>query len=273
MGSSDLNMKKSWHPQTLANQRRVAEEKHKAEEEAKRVAKIQKELREERQREEMDQLNASVTQKSINKLEWMYSAPSTGMPQTSEEMEEYLLGKRDAMSLLKDKDARENERLTRKPDDKWKEGLFAFSNRDANSERDAIAKTMEDPLAEIKRREHAAVQTMLGNPLNRKRLGLYGRSTGGMTRKVEAQEMIETDIDTAEAAITSIVERMRTNQTTENAQADAQSTKKTREEEKAIVGEEIETAGRLRQPMEAPIHNENVLVPPKGRQWSKHCFA
>ncbi|KAJ2863031.1 RNA-splicing factor, partial [Coemansia erecta] len=150
MGSSDLNMKKSWHPQTLANQRRVAEEKHKAEEEAKRVAKIQKELREERQREEMEQLNASVTQKSINKLEWMYSAPSTGMPQTNEDMEEYLLGKRDAMSLLKAKDTRENERLTRKPDDKWKEGLFAFSNRGANSERDAIAKTMEDPLADIK---------------------------------------------------------------------------------------------------------------------------
>ncbi|KAJ2539549.1 RNA-splicing factor, partial [Coemansia sp. RSA 1933] len=63
MGSGDLNMKKSWHPQTLANQRRVAEEKRKAEEEAKRVAKMQKELREERQREEMDQLNASVTQK------------------------------------------------------------------------------------------------------------------------------------------------------------------------------------------------------------------
>ncbi|KAJ2661081.1 RNA-splicing factor [Coemansia sp. RSA 1200] len=59
MGSGDLNMKKSWHPQTLANQRRVAEEKRKAEEEAKRVAKIQKELREERQREEMDLLNAS----------------------------------------------------------------------------------------------------------------------------------------------------------------------------------------------------------------------
>ncbi|KAJ1665107.1 RNA-splicing factor [Coemansia sp. RSA 1646] len=177
MGSGDLNMKKSWHPQTLANQRRVAEEKRKADEETKRAAKIQKELREERQREEMDQLNASVTHKSINKLEWMYNAPSTGIPQTSEDMEEYLLGKRDALSLLKEKDSRGSEGLTRKPEERWKEGLFAFSNRDANSERDAIAKTMEDPLADIKRREQAAIQAMLNNPLNRKRLGLDGGNT------------------------------------------------------------------------------------------------
>ncbi|KAJ2852956.1 hypothetical protein GGI22_005068, partial [Coemansia erecta] len=68
------------------------------------------------------------------------------------------------------------------------------------------------------------------------------RSTGGMTRRIEEQEMIETaGIDTAEVAIIGIVEGMRTKQTTENAQADAQSTKRMREEEKAIVEEEIET--------------------------------
>ncbi|KAI9476832.1 hypothetical protein BX667DRAFT_459313, partial [Coemansia mojavensis] len=103
MGSGDLNMKKSWHPQTLANQRRVAEVKQKAEEEAQRAAKLQKELREERQREEMDRLNATVTKKTINKLDWMYNAPSVGVPQTSEDLEAYLLGKKDANDLLRDK--------------------------------------------------------------------------------------------------------------------------------------------------------------------------
>ncbi|KAJ2162281.1 RNA-splicing factor [Coemansia sp. RSA 552] len=153
MGGSNLNMKKSWHPQTLANQRRVAEEKQKAEEEAQRAAKLQKELREERQREEMERLNATVTKKKINKLEWMYNAPSTGTPQTSEDMEAYLLGKKDAKELVQQKDSGSE---MRQPDNKWKDGLFAFSNRNANNERDSLAKSMDDPLAEIKRREQAA---------------------------------------------------------------------------------------------------------------------
>ncbi|KAJ2593888.1 RNA-splicing factor [Coemansia sp. RSA 1804] len=188
MGSGDLNMKKSWHPQTLANQRRVAEEKRKAEEEAKRVARIQKELREERQREEMDRLNASVTQKSNNRLEWMYNAPSTSMPQTSEDMEEYLLGNRDAMTLLNDKDPRESKSLTKESSGKWREGLFAFSNRNANSERDAMAKNMEDPLADIKRREQTAVQAMLSNPMSRKRHGLDGNNDGNKERAKEKRK-------------------------------------------------------------------------------------
>ncbi|KAJ1751736.1 RNA-splicing factor [Coemansia sp. RSA 1821] len=151
MGSGDLNMKKSWHPQTLANQRRVAEVKQKAEEEAQRAAKLQKELREERQREEMDRLNATVTKKTINKLDWMYNAPSVGVPQTSEDLEAYLLGKKDANDLLRDKAKHEE-----KQPDKWRDGLFAFSNRNANNDRDTMAKTIEDPLTEIKRRERQA---------------------------------------------------------------------------------------------------------------------
>ncbi|KAJ2799815.1 RNA-splicing factor, partial [Coemansia helicoidea] len=53
MGGGDLNMQKSWHPLTPANRRRVAEEKQRALEEAQRAARLQKELREERQQEEM----------------------------------------------------------------------------------------------------------------------------------------------------------------------------------------------------------------------------
>ncbi|KAJ1995763.1 RNA-splicing factor [Coemansia spiralis] len=174
MGSGDLNMKKSWHPQTLANQRRVAEEKRKAEEEAKRIAKMQKELREERQREEMDRLNASVTQKPINKLDWMYNAPSAGAPQSTDDFEAYLLGKRDASELLNDKGAADANKQIKKPEEKWKDGLFSFSNHNANSDRDTMAKAMEDPLMDIKRREQAAIQAMLNNPLQRKQLGLDG---------------------------------------------------------------------------------------------------
>ncbi|KAJ2082824.1 RNA-splicing factor [Coemansia sp. RSA 988] len=161
MGGGDLNMKKSWHPLTLANQRRVAEEKRKAAEEEQRAARLQKELREERQREEMERLNATVTKKKINKLEWMYNAPSTGAPQSTEDLEEYLLGKKDAKDLTAQKTA-ENDAVSR-PEDKWKSGLFAFSNRNANNDKDAAAKAMEDPLAEIQRREQAAMMRVMSS--------------------------------------------------------------------------------------------------------------
>ncbi|KAJ2545859.1 RNA-splicing factor [Coemansia sp. RSA 1853] len=167
MGSGDLNMKKSWHPQTLANQRRVAEVKLKAEEEAQRAAKLQKELREERQREEMDRLNATVTKKSINKLDWMYSAPVIGVPQTSDDLEAYLLGTKDAKDLIRDKEAAES---IKQPDAKWKSGLFAFSNRNANNERDEMAKSLEDPLAEIKRREQAAAMRAMASRVQAKEI-------------------------------------------------------------------------------------------------------
>lgn len=150
MGGGDLNMMKSWHPLTLANQRRVAEEKQKAQEEAQRTLRIQKELREERQKEEIDQLNAQNTHKTINKLDWMYNTPGT----STEDQEAYLLGNRDAKEIVKQK---EKEKKT-EDSGRWKDGLFAFSNRNANSERDEMAKNMEDPLMNIKRMEMAAKQ-------------------------------------------------------------------------------------------------------------------
>ncbi|KAJ2080890.1 RNA-splicing factor [Coemansia sp. S100] len=162
MGSGDLNMKKSWHPLTQANQNRVAEEKRKAEEESQRTARIQKELREERQKEEMDMLNASITNRPINKLDWMYSAPSAAS-QNTEDLEAYLLGKKNISTIISSKEEQDKEQ------DKWKVGgLFAFSNRNANSERDSKAKDMEDPLMDIKRREQAAIQAMLKNSAGRK---------------------------------------------------------------------------------------------------------
>uniref|UniRef100_A0A3B4FFY3 CBF1-interacting co-repressor CIR N-terminal domain-containing protein n=1 Tax=Pundamilia nyererei TaxID=303518 RepID=A0A3B4FFY3_9CICH len=53
MGGGDLNLKKSWHPQTMKNIERVwkAEQKHEAE--RKKIEELQKQLKEERAREEM----------------------------------------------------------------------------------------------------------------------------------------------------------------------------------------------------------------------------
>ncbi|ELW54869.1 Pre-mRNA-splicing factor CWC25 like protein [Tupaia chinensis] len=60
MGGGDLNLKKSWHPQTLRNVEKVwkAEQKHEAE--RKKIEELQRELREERAREEMQRYAEDV---------------------------------------------------------------------------------------------------------------------------------------------------------------------------------------------------------------------
>lgn len=58
--SSTQNLKKSWHPQTLRNVEKVwkAEQKHEAE--RKKIEELQRELREERAREEMQRYAEDV---------------------------------------------------------------------------------------------------------------------------------------------------------------------------------------------------------------------
>ncbi|XP_015765538.1 PREDICTED: pre-mRNA-splicing factor CWC25 homolog [Acropora digitifera] len=53
MGGGDLNLKKSWHPQTLRNVERVWKAEQKADAESKKIEQLRKELEEERAREEM----------------------------------------------------------------------------------------------------------------------------------------------------------------------------------------------------------------------------
>lgn len=57
---SPQNLKKSWHPQTLRNVEKVwkAEQKHEAE--RKKIEELQRELREERAREEMQRYAEDV---------------------------------------------------------------------------------------------------------------------------------------------------------------------------------------------------------------------
>jgi hypothetical protein len=52
MGGGDLNLKKSWHTQTMRNLEKVWAVEQKAEEEDKKLEQLRKELAEERQRAE-----------------------------------------------------------------------------------------------------------------------------------------------------------------------------------------------------------------------------
>ncbi|KAF2757518.1 hypothetical protein EJ05DRAFT_439614, partial [Pseudovirgaria hyperparasitica] len=101
----DLNLKKSWHPNLLKNQRRVYDEEKKALEERKQIDKLIRERQEERQIEELQKLQETAGgQRKQNRVEWMYSgapAGDGGGSRPAEEMEGFLLGKRRIDTLLK----------------------------------------------------------------------------------------------------------------------------------------------------------------------------
>ncbi|KIW52246.1 hypothetical protein PV05_07899 [Exophiala xenobiotica] len=159
----DLNLKKSWHPSLMTNQKKVWEEEQKALEERKKIDQIMKERAEERQIQELEELQeAAGGKKRQQRVDWMYSGPSSGQAGTTEEMEGYLLGKRRIDGLIKGTD---NEKLqkTATPD-----SLMAVQN--ANTLRDTAAKIREDPMLAIKKQEQAAYEAMMNDPVKRRLL-------------------------------------------------------------------------------------------------------
>ncbi|KAF8274123.1 hypothetical protein EI94DRAFT_1782689 [Lactarius quietus] len=101
MGGGDLNMKKSWHPLLMKNQERVWLEEKKALEEKKKLDQLRKEKEEERQLQELQRLQEEQTgKKRTEKLEWMYATPATGSSQNTNDLEDYLLGKKRVDKIL-----------------------------------------------------------------------------------------------------------------------------------------------------------------------------
>ncbi|KAH0143149.1 hypothetical protein KCU67_g13689, partial [Aureobasidium melanogenum] len=89
----DLNLKKSWHPVLMSNQKRVWEEEKKALDERKKIDQVLKERAEERQIQELQQMQeAAGGKKRVDRVDWMYGGPADGQKGTTEEMEAYLLG-------------------------------------------------------------------------------------------------------------------------------------------------------------------------------------
>lgn len=163
MGGGDLNLKKSWHPVLMSNQRRVWEEEKKALDERKRTQQMMKERQEERNIQEIQEMQeAAGGTKRAQRVEWMYNGPSAGQSGTTEEMEGYLLGKRRIDGLLK---GTENKKLEKASTE---ESFMALQN--ANTVRDTAAKIREDPLLAIKQREQAAYETLMNDPVSRRRL-------------------------------------------------------------------------------------------------------
>jgi hypothetical protein len=174
----DLNLKKSWHPVLMSNQRRVWEEENKALEERKKTDQRIKELKEERAKEEIQaKLEAAGSTKRVDRVDWMYQGPSSGQVGTTDEREGYLLGKRRIDTLIKGTDHKKLEKQASE------ESFMALQH--ANTLRDTASKIREDPMLAIKRQEQAAYEAMMNDPIKRRQLlALAGKSE----EKVEKRE-------------------------------------------------------------------------------------
>jgi hypothetical protein len=173
----DLNLKKSWHPLLMSNQRRVWEEEKKALDERKRTEQMMKERQEERQLQELQQLQeASGGTKRLNRVDWMYSGPSSGQVGTTEEMEGYLLGKRRIDGLIKGTEHNKLEKAA------TEDSFMALQN--ANTVKDTASKIREDPLLAIKKQEQAAYEALMNDPV-RRRLLLKAAGQDGKVRDKE----------------------------------------------------------------------------------------
>jgi hypothetical protein len=173
----DLNLKKSWHPVLMSNQRRVWEEEKKALDERKRTDQRIKELKEERAKEEIqNKLEAAGSRKRVDRVDWMYQGPSSGQAGTTEEMEGYLLGKRRIDGLIK---GTEHKKL-----EKGAEEASFMALQNANTLRDTAAKVREDPMLAIKRQEQAAYEAMMNDPIKRRQLlALAGQAEEKIDKK------------------------------------------------------------------------------------------
>ncbi|XP_064589611.1 pre-mRNA-splicing factor CWC25 homolog isoform X2 [Zonotrichia leucophrys gambelii] len=161
MGGGDLNLKKSWHPQTLRNVEKVwkAEQKHEAE--RRKIEELQRELQEERAREEMQRYaeDMGTVRKREEKLEWMYQGPG-GMVNR----DEYLLGRpvdKFILDKVGDKDSTGDTGLL--------PGSI-FARAGASSVLDMATKIREDPLFMIRKREEEKKREVLSNPVKMKKI-------------------------------------------------------------------------------------------------------
>ena len=92
---SHIGFKKSWHTKNLNNVETVWAAEQKDAKEKKAIAEFEKQIREERQINELRALQASsgnAVKIVDNSLDWMYEGPS-GFAAKKESSEEYLLGK------------------------------------------------------------------------------------------------------------------------------------------------------------------------------------
>ncbi|KAJ3071303.1 RNA-splicing factor [Rhizoclosmatium hyalinum] len=166
-GGGDLNLKKSWHPQTLKNIERVYLRERAADEEKKKIEQKRKEIEEQRAHLELQALHeaSGKVKKRTERLEWIYAGPAAAEAM-EEEREAYLLGKKRIDKLVEQ--GKTVDEMSAQSTFSANDALTYGAN--ANSARDMQNKIREDPLLAIKRREQASLQAIINNPVRLKAL-------------------------------------------------------------------------------------------------------
>ncbi|KAM6940532.1 pre-mRNA-splicing factor CWC25 homolog [Xenentodon cancila] len=163
MGGGDLNLKKSWHPQTMKNIERVWKAEQKYEAERKKIEELQKELKEERAREEITRYaeETGAIKKKDDRLDWMYQGPAGQVSR-----DEYLLGRPIDKQITDQYEEPESGPSA-------ETGLLPgsiFNPATPASSLDLAAKIREDPLFEIRKREQDKKREVLTNPVKMKKI-------------------------------------------------------------------------------------------------------
>ncbi|XP_029912143.1 pre-mRNA-splicing factor CWC25 homolog [Myripristis murdjan] len=163
MGGGDLNLKKSWHPQTMKNIERVWKAEQKYEAERKKIEELQKELKEERAREEITRFaqETGALKKRDDRLDWMYQGPAGQVSR-----DEYLLGRAIDKQITDQYEEPESGPSA-------ETGLLPgsiFNPTTPASSLDLAAKIREDPLFEIRKREEEKKREVLTNPVKMKKI-------------------------------------------------------------------------------------------------------
>eukprot|EP00118_Oscarella_pearsei_P018338 m.187671 g.187671 ORF g.187671 m.187671 type:complete len:347 (+) comp39366_c0_seq19:91-1131(+) len=175
MGGGDLNMKKSWHPNTAQNLEKVWKAEQKRDSEKKKIGELQSELNEERAREEVKQqaIDAGLRKKS-DKVDWMYKKMTI-------DREQYLLGKKVDKHANPLFDPEQERRAESGPGALFAEQTLSVSVEMAN-------KIREDPLFAIKKKEHEHRKALLNNPIKMKRMQEMLRSDISPKKKKDKKE-------------------------------------------------------------------------------------
>ncbi|KAH8019704.1 hypothetical protein HPB51_021026 [Rhipicephalus microplus] len=161
--SPEQNLKKSWHPSTLRNVERVWKAELVRDQEKAKIEQLQKELQEERDKQEMRQYaeNKGVVKKKQERLDWMYQGVA-GLV----DREQYLLGRKvdKNFEIMK----KEEDGVEDKNEDQQPGSIFTMAP--TNAAVDLENKIREDPLFAIKKQEMKTKKTLLSNPVKMKHL-------------------------------------------------------------------------------------------------------
>mmetsp|Transcript_2468 Transcript_2468/g.3351 ORF Transcript_2468/g.3351 Transcript_2468/m.3351 type:complete len:369 (+) Transcript_2468:33-1139(+) len=145
--------KKGWHTSTIKNQEKVwlAEQKHEAEQQ--RIRDLQKQVEEERQVRELQELQG-VRLKGDDRIDWMYEGTMKSREDEAKEAESYLLGKKMDSSSKYESDKQNSSK-----------SLVDGKMLPSANPNEIFRKLHEDPLLKMKQAEKSARDKIIFNPL------------------------------------------------------------------------------------------------------------